>query len=159
MGGGHIILILAFFDLQRMRIIRLLGLQSGQNDPVAADHGFAGAEDHVAADGADMKARTEHVEGTVRVHDVRAGHQLDHGYLQRRGQRPEQGNVRIAAARFPFGHGLVADVQTFSQLKLRHAQAFPQPFDHGTGYVLIQFHHLLSERGYLFPDLFSTYAA
>ena len=75
--------------------------QRRQMDPAATDLGVAGGEDHIAAEGADIKSSPLHIGGAVTVFHPFAPEQFRHGNTEGRGQRRQQRNIGQTFSRFP----------------------------------------------------------
>ena len=79
MGLGHLVadgdelLVLHRFHADLMGFVHLLRLQQGQGHAAAADHRFSHAVQHVAADGAAVKAGTQQVSAAVLIPHGAAG--------------------------------------------------------------------------------------
>jgi hypothetical protein len=82
MVNCSIILIFDLFNRHAVFIIRRLCIQSREHYSMAADYGFTSREDHISAYRAYMEFHTQHIERSVRIHNVFAGHQFDHGNTQ-----------------------------------------------------------------------------
>ena len=74
----YVILILHLLDSRPMRFVRILGFKRRQGEAAAADHRFARAEDYVSAYRASIELRAQHIEGTVRVHNILPREKLYH---------------------------------------------------------------------------------
>ena len=59
------------------------------------------------------------------------------------GQRLQETDIRESPARFPFAHGLAADMELLRQFFLRHLSVFTMPADRLAGYVPVHGDHLL----------------
>jgi len=104
------------FNSNTMTVIGILSFQRRQSYAAAADNGSSGAVDDIAADGADVEFTAQHVGGDVFIGDVFAAHQFDDGDTQGLGQWLQKRDIRQALGSFPFGYGLAADTDSFSQL-------------------------------------------
>ena len=78
-----------------------LRIQGRQNDAAAADDRLPGGKDHVAADGTDVDLGFLHMEGQIAVGHTLPGQKFNGGHAKSFGKGLDQGDVRIAAARFP----------------------------------------------------------
>ena len=92
------------FDEFHADAVSLVGgfrFQRRQMDPAAADLGVAGGENHIAAEGADIKASPLHIGGAIAVFHPFAPKQLRYGNTEGRGQRCQQRNIGQTFASFP----------------------------------------------------------
>ena len=106
----------------------------------------------------DVEFAAHHVGGNVFVGDVLPVHQLNNGNAQSLSQRLQKRNIRQTLCRLPFGDGLAADADLFSQLCLRQIPVFPQLPDGVSGNVSIHRCHFLSFTAYHEKPASATYA-
>ena len=76
-------------------------LQRRQMNPAAADFSVAGGEDHIAAEGADIKSSPLHIGGAIAVFHPFAPKQLRYGNTEGRCQRRQQRDIGQTFSRFP----------------------------------------------------------
>ena len=134
MMNSNIVFVLHILNGQIVCFVYILGLQCGQGDTAAADHGISETMNHIAADRTDIEFTPEHIGGNIPVGDVFPVHQFDQGDAQSLCQRLQQRNIRQPLGGFPFGNGLAADADPFRQFCLGHIPLFSQIFDGSTGY-------------------------
>lgn len=134
---GHILFILHRLHGDGVGVVRFFRFQRGQGNAAAADHRFAGGVNHIAADGADVESGAQQIGRTVPIDNGITGEQLHHRNAQGGGQRFQQREIGKTLGRFPFGDGLVADVQQLGQTGLGQSSCFAQPPDGAAGYISV----------------------
>ena len=85
-------------------------------------------DDAIAANGAGIKLRTQHIGGAVAIGNLLPCHQRHHRCVQRSGQWLQQRNIRQPFRGFPFRYCFAADTEFFCQLVLCQPFRFPQLF-------------------------------
>ena len=89
----------------------------------------------IAADGAEVEFRPQHIGGDVFIDNLLSVHQLNDGNAQGLGQGLQKGDVWQTPGSFPFGDCFAADTNFFCQLRLGQLSLLPKLPDGGSGYI------------------------
>ena len=115
-----IVLVLYNLKVNRMLLIRSLGLKGRKRYATACHDSLSCGLDDIAADRTDIEPGLLHVRGPVLVPYVHPGKQLYHRDIQGLCKRLDQSDVRKAPARLPLAHCLCADADLACKLLLCH---------------------------------------
>ena len=131
-----IIVPVALLDEDAVFLVTFLRFEGRQSHTAAGIRPSPDGLDDIAADGTDIELHFADVGGTVAVDRTFPRQKLRHGHAERGGKLHEDGNIGQTAPRFPFGNGLVADIEPFGKLLLREGFLLAQCADGFGGNVL-----------------------